>query len=93
MVPRSATDLDRQAPPLCDEQGPIPEFPPLALDPATGRPLPIPAEERAARRADRGQHPNQHDGDEELEKRRAHAIRLHGREYAPVIGAEEWEFG
>ena len=35
---------------LVDELGPIPTFPPLALDPKTGRMLPISEEEKAARR-------------------------------------------
>ena len=35
---------------LTDELGPIPSFPPLALDPETGRMLPISDEELAARR-------------------------------------------
>jgi len=35
---------------LTDELGPIPSFPPLALDPETGRMLPIADEELAARR-------------------------------------------
>jgi len=35
---------------LADELGPIPSFPPLALDPETGRMLPISDEELAARR-------------------------------------------
>jgi hypothetical protein len=36
---------------LYDEEGPIPSFPPIPVDPATGRMLPISDEERAARRA------------------------------------------
>ena len=36
--------------PLSDEEGPIPSFPPLPLDPATGQLLPMSDEERAARR-------------------------------------------
>ena len=35
---------------LADELGPIPSFPPLALDPETGRILPVSDEELAARR-------------------------------------------
>ncbi len=35
---------------LVDELGPIPTFPALALDPETGRMLPISEEEKAARR-------------------------------------------
>jgi hypothetical protein len=35
---------------LADELGPIPSFPPLALDPATGRVLPVTDEEMVARR-------------------------------------------
>jgi hypothetical protein len=35
--------------PLCDAEGPIPKFPPLALDPRTGRMLPMSDEEREAR--------------------------------------------
>jgi hypothetical protein len=37
-------------PELADELGPIPTFPPLTLDPATGRVLPVSNEEHAARR-------------------------------------------
>jgi hypothetical protein len=37
--------------PLSDSEGPIPTFPPLPVDPATGRLLPMSDEERAARRA------------------------------------------
>lgn len=37
--------------PLCDEDGPIPTFPSVAVDPATGRILPMSEEERAARRS------------------------------------------
>jgi hypothetical protein len=37
--------------PLCDAEGPIPTFPPLPVDPATGRLLPMFDEEQAARRA------------------------------------------
>jgi hypothetical protein len=37
--------------PLCDAEGPIPTFPPLPVDPVTGRLLPMSEEERAARRA------------------------------------------
>ncbi len=37
--------------PLHDDEGPIPTFPPLAVDPATGRLLPMCDEEREARRA------------------------------------------
>jgi hypothetical protein len=36
---------------LCDEEGPIPRLPPLPVDPATGRLLPMSDEERATRRA------------------------------------------
>ena len=36
---------------LCDSEGPIPVFPPLAIDPATGRVLPMSDDEREARRA------------------------------------------
>ncbi len=36
--------------PLIDAEGPIPSFPPLTLDPATGRLLPMSEDERAARR-------------------------------------------
>lgn len=35
---------------LADELGPIPSFPPLALDPETGRVLPVSDQELAARR-------------------------------------------
>jgi len=35
---------------LCDDQGPIPEFPVLAVDSSSGRILPISDEQRAARR-------------------------------------------
>ncbi len=42
--------LDSQST-LCDDDGPIPEFPALAVDSSTGRILPISNEERAARRA------------------------------------------
>jgi hypothetical protein len=35
---------------LADDRGPIPSFPPLALDPETGRILPISEHEIAARR-------------------------------------------
>ena len=35
---------------LADELGPIPSFPPLVLDPETGRMLPVSDEELAARR-------------------------------------------
>ena len=42
--------LDSQST-LCDDDGPIPEFPALAVDCSTGRILPISDEERAARRA------------------------------------------
>jgi hypothetical protein len=35
---------------LCDEQGPIPTFPPVQCDSKTGRMLPMSDEERAARR-------------------------------------------
>jgi hypothetical protein len=38
-------------PSLSDADGPIPTFPPLAVDPATGRLLPMSDEEREARRA------------------------------------------
>jgi hypothetical protein len=41
---------DHQAPPLCDEQGPIPQFPPVAVDPVTGRRLPESPEKIEARR-------------------------------------------
>jgi hypothetical protein len=37
--------------PLSDSEGPIPTFPPVAIDPVTGRMLPMSDEERAARRA------------------------------------------
>ena len=37
--------------PLCDDEGPIPTFPPVAVDPVTGRILPMSDEERAARRS------------------------------------------
>jgi hypothetical protein len=39
-----------QPPPIRDAEGPIPTFPPAAVDPATGRILPMSDEERAARR-------------------------------------------
>jgi hypothetical protein len=42
---------DAESAPLCDSEGPIPTFPPVAVDPATGRILPMSEEERAARRA------------------------------------------
>src|SRR5262245_57826037 len=42
---------NEQASPLRDEQGPIPQFPPVALDPVTGRRLPESPEEAEARRA------------------------------------------
>ena len=35
---------------LCDAAGPIPVFPPVSVDPTTGRILPMTDEERAARR-------------------------------------------
>src|SRR4051812_23757991 len=38
-------------PPLSDDEGPIPRFPPLPVDPVTGRLLPMSDEEREARRA------------------------------------------
>jgi hypothetical protein len=40
-----------EPPELVDELGPIPTFPPRAVDPKTGRVLPISEEERAARSA------------------------------------------
>jgi hypothetical protein len=42
--------LDNQSA-LCDDEGPIPEFPALAVDSSSGRILPISEEQRAARRA------------------------------------------
>ena len=41
--------LDNQSS-LCDDEGPIPEFPALAVDSSSGRILPISEEQRAARR-------------------------------------------
>ena len=41
--------LDNQGS-LCDDTGPIPEFPALAVDSSSGRILPISEERRAARR-------------------------------------------
>jgi hypothetical protein len=41
--------LDNQSS-LCDDDGPIPEFPALAVDSSSGRILPISEEQRAARR-------------------------------------------
>ena len=48
-TPPAVRDLDQE--PLCDAEGPIPAFPPLPIDPVTGRLLPMSEEERAARRA------------------------------------------
>jgi hypothetical protein len=42
---------DQQPPPLCDEQGPIPQFPPVALDPQSGQVIMPSAEEIAQRHA------------------------------------------
>jgi hypothetical protein len=50
MDPKSITSGVEDAP-LRDAEGLIPKFPPLPVDPATGRLLPISDEERAARRA------------------------------------------
>jgi hypothetical protein len=44
-VPRSSANTE-----LVDELGPIPSFPPVALDPETGRMIPLSREEIEARR-------------------------------------------
>lgn len=51
MATETTNVQDVEHEPLCDSDGPIPTFPPVAVDPATGRLLPMSEEERAARRS------------------------------------------
>ena len=58
-----ATTAETEFPPVSDAEGPIPKFPPLAVDPVTGKLLPMSDEElrgpaRRRRQGDQGDRPD-----------------------------------